>query len=186
MTLVRRAADGDDDAFRELVRRVHPDLRRWALARTGDPDEVDEVVQRTLIAMHRALPGFAGKARLSTWLYRILANAASDVHRARTAGPERDREPELLAAAVSDPPDPIRTVHAERVAGTVWALIGGLPRRQREVMVLVDHEGRRPVDVAEMLGLKPVTVRASLFKARRAIREAVLARHPELMEGYEA
>jgi RNA polymerase sigma-70 factor (ECF subfamily) len=68
MELVRRAAAGDDDAFRRLVGSVLPRLRRWALARTGNPDQADEVVQRTLIRAHRGLDRFAGDSRLTSWL----------------------------------------------------------------------------------------------------------------------
>jgi RNA polymerase sigma-70 factor (ECF subfamily) len=183
MELVRRAADGDDDAFRELVRPLYPTLRRWALARTADPDEADEVVQRTLIGMHGGLDTFSGDARLSSWAYRILSNAAVDARRAGGAGPALVREGAVGSEGASAP-DPVRTVHAERIADAVYGLLGGLPARQRQVLVMVDHEGRRPVDVAEILGLKPVTVRANLFKARRALREAILDRYPELKEGY--
>lgn len=182
MQRVRQAADGDEAAFRGLVRELYPSLRRWALAATGDADEADEVVQRTLIRVHRGLAGFSGQAKLSTWAYRILTRAVIDVERGRSAGPTLVRD--LPADVGEDPDDPVRSLHAERVAGEVRAAMEGLPRRQREVAVLVDHEGRRPAEVAEMLGLKPVTIRASLFKARRAIRERILERHPELKEGY--
>lgn len=186
LELVRRAAGGDDDAFRALVRRVHPSLRRWALAKTGDRDAADEAVQRTLIRMHRALDGFAGDAALTSWLYRILSNAVIDMQRAdaaRTTVSEDalDRMPEE-----AEDPDPIRALHAGRLAAAVRDFFHTLPPRQREVIELVDFEGLKAVEVAEMLDLEPVTVRANLFKARRAIRARILERHPELMEGYEA
>jgi RNA polymerase sigma-70 factor (ECF subfamily) len=183
MTLVRLATEGDDEAFRRLVALVHADLRRWALARMADPDDADEVVQRTLIRMHRALRSFDGRARLSTWLYRILRNVATDLERGRRSHRTvADAPPDDPEAA--ERPDPVRSLEARRLSREVLACFAALPPRQREVLELVDHEGRRPVEVAEMLGMKPVTVRANLFKARRAVREAILARHPELEEGY--
>lgn len=183
MERVLSAAAGDDDAFRELVREVYPTLRRWALARTGHPDDADDVVQRTLIRMHRGLGDFSGEGRLTTWLYRILANAATDLERSREARgtPAQD----LLDAAADPWPDPVRMVHADRMAAVARDFFSELPPRQREVLNLVDLEGLRPVDVAEMLDIEPVTVRANLFKARRAVRRAMLARYPELMGGYE-
>lgn len=183
MDRVRRAAAGDEDAFRSLVREVYPTLRRWALARTGNPDDADEVVQRTLIRMHRGLGDFSGEGQLTTWLYRILANAATDLERSRATHGLSAREPVEESAAPW--PDPVRTVHAGRMAAVVRDFFDALPPRQREVLELVDHEGLRPVDVAEMLDIEPVTVRANLFKARRAVRRAMLARYPELTEGYE-
>jgi DNA-directed RNA polymerase specialized sigma24 family protein len=53
-----------------------------------------------------------------------------------------------------------------------------LPMRQREVFMLCDLEGRAPAEAAAMLGMKDVSVRASLFKARASIRRSVLATHP--------
>lgn len=185
MTLVRRAAGGDDEAFRRLVAGVYPQLRRWALARTADPDDADEVVQRTLIRMHRSLAGFDGRSRLSTWLYRVLRNAAADLDRSRRARPTVPESSVPESPERAEEPDPVRVLESERLAREVRMSFGSLPPRQREVLELVDQEGLRPADVAEMLDMKPVTVRANLFKARRAVREAVLARHPELLEGYE-
>lgn len=184
MELVRRAAAGDDDAFRALVRQVHPRLRRWALARTGDPDDADEAVQRTLIRMHRGLPRFSGDSALSSWLYRILSNAVIDMYRRDASRPTVPEEKVKHTREESVTPDPIRTLHAGRLADAVRDYFEALPPRQREIMELVDFEGLRAVDVAEMLDVKPVTVRANLFKARRALRERILARHPELEEGY--
>ena len=176
--LLARAAAGDEAAFETLARRVLPRLRRWALARTGDPDEADEVVQETLIGMHRGLPRFQGAARLSTWLYRIMANAANQ--RGRRNRPEPpDSEPEV------ERPDPVGTLHARRMAAVVREYFETLPAGQREVLELVDHAGMRPVEVAEALDMNPVTVRAHLFRARRAIRGRILERYPELTEGYE-
>lgn len=184
MELVRRATAGDDHAFRVLVRRVHPRLRRWALVKTGDPDMADEAVQQTLIRMHRGLEGFSGDSALTSWLYRILTRVIIDLHRAdaRRSGPGEEPVDELAAQEA----DPLRAIHAGRMAAVVRDFFETLPPRQREVLELVDFEGRPAVEVAGLLDLKPVSVRASLFKARRALREVILERYPELMEGYHA
>lgn len=184
--LLARAASGDDAAFGQLTRLLLPRIRRWALARTGDPDEADEVVQETLIRMYRGLSGFAGAAALSSWIYRILANAANERDRAHSR-----RAAVADSARVSDPgpfierPDPIGRLHAHRMAAVVREYLSKLPPRQREVLELVDNQGMRPIEVAEALDMNPVTVRANLLRARRALRSRILERHPELMEGYE-
>ena len=183
MELVHRAAEGDDEAFRTLVRQVYPTLRRWALARTGDADAADEAVQRTLIRMHRGLDRFSGRAALTSWLYRILSNAVIDMQRAEAARSFPEEEVEGVSGE-EEASDPVRELHAGRLAAAVRDFFEMLPPRQREVMELVDFEGLAPTEVAEMLDVKPGTVRANLFKARRTIRRRVLERHPELTEGY--
>ncbi len=184
MELVRRAAAGDDDAFRALVRRVHPRLRRWALARTGDADAADEAVQETLIRMHRGLAGFSGDSALGSWLYRILANVTVDLHRADTRRPTIREETVGEPAHAGEESDPVRSIHAARMADAVQDFFETLPPRQREIVELVDLEGIPAVDVARRLDLAPGSVRASLFKARRTLRTRVLERYPELTEGY--
>lgn len=185
--LVALAAAGDEPAFSALVRRVLPRLRRWALARTGDPDEADEVVQETLIRMHGGLQGFTGASRLSSWLYRVLANTANQRDRRRgrrRTVPMETIGEDTLAAELSEPPDPLGSLHTRRMAAVVREFFETLSPGQRQVLEMVDHQGMRPVEVAEALGVNPVTVRAHLFRARRALRSRILERYPELMEGY--
>lgn len=183
MELIRQAAAGDDQAFRILVRRVHPRLRRWALARTGDPDTADEAVQQTLIRMHQGLDRFSGESALTSWLYRILTNVTIDLHRAGSRRPMVRGEP---VDEAGQEPDPVRAIHTGRMASVVRDYLETLPPRQREVVELVDFEGMPAVEAADLLGIKPVSVRASLFKARRTLRELILERYPELTEGYQA
>lgn len=184
--LIRRASRGDDDAFAALVARLLPRLRRWALVRTGDADDADEVVQRTLIRLHRSLPSFQHRSRLSSWAYRILRNAATDLERERSARPgDEPLPPPDSPSTPAGSSDPLGQLHARRMAAAVRAFFDALPPRQREVLELVDHQGLKPVEVARRLGMNPVTVRANLFKARRAVRERVLEQYPELKEGYQ-
>lgn len=184
--LAARAADGDEAAFRALVRRVHPRIHRWALSVTGTAHDADEVTQNVLIRMYRHLGDFKGDSRLTTWLYRITRNAAIDHVRAagrrETLSLDDDDGPD--APEPTTAPDPLRAMHVGRLAALVDVFFQELPDRQREVFDLVDLQGYAPSEVAAMLDAKPVTVRGNLFKARRAIRESILARHPELLEGY--
>lgn len=187
--LAARAAAGDEAAFRTLVRRVHPRIHRWALGITGAPADADEVTQDVLLRMYRHLSDFKGESRLTTWLYRITRNAAIDhlrtVQRPGALSQDDDANDNALQPPGPDAaPDPLRAIGAARLASLVQFFFRELPERQREAFDLVDLQGHSPAEVAAMLDAKPVTVRANLFKARRAIREKILARHPELTEGY--
>lgn len=198
--MVARARGGEPEAFRELVRGCYGQLQRWALGRTGgDADEADEVVQLTLIRMYRGLGRFRGESRFTSWLYRIVANAAEELRRTRA------RRARLLdeglaggrvaigstaggmiagAAVVSTEPIGPRELDAAHLTRVVLTRYRELPERQREVFELVDLQGNAPVEVAEMLGLEPVTVRTNLLRARRAIRAKIIESHPELVEEY--
>jgi RNA polymerase sigma-70 factor (ECF subfamily) len=68
----------------------------------------------------------------------------------------------------------------------VRVLYEALPTRQRQVFDLADLQGFEPSEIGEMLCMNPVTVRANLCKARRAIRAKILERYPEMAEGFVA
>jgi RNA polymerase sigma-70 factor (ECF subfamily) len=182
--LVRRAQAGESAAREELLTRCHGTIRRWARVLTDDQDEAEDVAQEVLIRVALRLDRYAGRSRFTTWLYQVTRNTALSLRRRvtrrlrligdLTAGAER-READ----------DPQAQAEASQVRRVVTELFQELPLRQREVFYLVDIEGHDAVDIAPRLGLRPVTVRAHLFRARRTLRGKILARHPEIAEEYE-
>lgn len=184
--LIADARAGDDRAFETLVRRCYDRIYRWALVRTGAPDDADDVAQETLMRMYRYLATYDGRARFTTWLYRLVANAAADLHRdrARRARGRRDYQ-RHGPVAIAGPVDPDRpAIDEARALARLEAFLGVLSDRQRQAFDLVDLQGYSPAEAAEMLELEPGTVRTHLFRARRTIRRRMLEEHPELVEGY--
>lgn len=179
--LVRKAQAGDRQAFRELVRACYQQIYRWALGQTGDPDDADDVTQEVLVRLHRQLSRYREQARFTTWLYQVTRNAATDFHRARRRRERLAREPEARMVTETGA-DQLDQIAREEATQIVKVLFEDLPDQQREVFDLVDLQGLTPTEVGKMLQMKPVTVRAHLFRARRSIRGRIMARHPELME----
>jgi RNA polymerase sigma-70 factor (ECF subfamily) len=175
--LVRSAAAGDDRAFTALVEALHETLFRWALVRVGDPDSADDLVQQTLVRAHRGLRQYRGESSVATWMFRILARVTSDTIRKDV------RRRELLESAAAETDnmeinahlDPANSNHNADAVRRISVLLEELPLRQREIFNLVDLEGISLHEVSHMLSMKPVTVRANLFKARRALRTRLLA-----------
>lgn len=180
--LVDRARAGSEDAFRDLVERCRVRIYRWALAATGDPDDADDVTQETVIRLYRRLDSFRGESHFQTWLYRVVRNAASGVMRKRRRHERKKERMALFDRVESESETPIARLVAREIRSVVRALFRELPERQRAVFDLVDLQGVAPMEAAQMLDMKPVTARAHLFRARRAIRERILAAHPELVE----
>jgi RNA polymerase sigma-70 factor (ECF subfamily) len=164
-----------DGAFTALVRQYQPSIFRWAMALSGDGDTADDITQEVFVRVHRRLSSFRGDGSFEGWLFRITRRVAL-----RTR--ERSSRP-VTSADASTPQDvyvtdPGARVDRERAIALIGTIARTLPMRQREVFLLCDIEGRTPAEAAAMLGMKDVSVRASLFKARSSIRRTILATHP--------
>jgi RNA polymerase sigma-70 factor (ECF subfamily) len=150
--------------------------------RTGDPDDAEDVAQEVAIRVHRGLARFEGRSAFTTWLYRLAANAAAELGRARGRIARLHAAAELETGASPALADRIGEMENARTAALVRAFFAELPGRQREVFDLVDLQGHTPSEAAEMLEIEAATARVHLLRARRAIRERILAEHPNLLD----
>ena len=176
--LASLAASGDDAAFTTLVTRYQPAVFRWALTFAGDPDEAEDVTQEVFVRTHRQIGDYRSDGPLEAWLYRITRRAATQLRRTRKRRGRLALTPAARPQRDVYTTDPGGRVDRERAATVIRELFAGLPARQREIFDLVDLQGLSPAEAAERTGMKPVSVRANLFKARTAIRESLLATHP--------
>lgn len=178
---VTLAKNGNAEAFTELVRSLQPTVFRWALTFARDADEADELTQETFVQVHRKLDQYRGDSSLEGWVYGITRSLAFQGN--------RKKKRRTLLSVASLPgidtvynTDPGERVDRQRVADYIRHFFLELPPRQREVFDFVDLQGYDPVEVADLIGMKPTTVRANLFKARASIRAHLLAVHPEWSE----
>ena len=180
--LVDRARHGDETAFRRLVERHRDRIYRQALVQTADVDDAEDVTQEVLVRLHLGLPGFRGESKFETWLFTLTRNAAAEF-RGKRSRPRRLAARLLEFGATGDEVagDPEQRLEASLVGDRVRAFLEQLSDRQRTVLDLVDLQGYPAAEVAEMLGMRPVTVRTHLMRARRVVRMEFLGR--EHMEG---
>jgi len=181
--LVPRAQRGEAGALDALLRACRDTVYRWALVQTADAEDAEDVTQEVLIRVHGSLGRYEGRSRFTTWLYRVTHNEASNfgrgIRRRLNLSAAATREATVNTTGSTDPLD---RIHASKVAALARDLLLGLPRRQREVFHLADIEGRTADEIAERLGMSPVTARVHLLHARRALRSELLARLPDLGE----
>jgi RNA polymerase sigma-70 factor, ECF subfamily len=173
--LIARAQQGDATAFRDLVDRWYARIYRWAQGHTGDPDDADDVTQHVLVRLHLRLNRFRGGARFSTWLYQVTRNAARDAYRRRARRVRAMERMRQLGDAPAQSADPAAEVELQETLGAARAALARLPERQREVFDLVELQGYEAHEVARLLGVSAPTARTHLFRARRAVRAALLA-----------
>ena len=160
-----RARRGDADAFLAIVGQLDHSHRRLAFRLLGDRDRMDDVLQDAYVKAFRALPGFGGRSRLETWLYRIVYNACLD--ELRRAGARREVPLEEWRASGPDRADGV----AERL--DLEAALASLPAELRAVVLLVDAEELTYDEAAEALGVPAGTIGSRLSRARDALRAAL-------------
>jgi len=176
--LVLLSKNGNLDAFNRLVERHQGAVYAVAYRLLGERTAAEDAAQETFIAAFRAIGGFrSGSVR--AWLLRIAANQAKDQLRARRRRPSVSLEGESETvertpadAAAHDPVD--AAVQRARQEALQQALLA-LPFDQRVVVVLVDVQGYDYVEAAQALGEPLGTVKSRLFRARRRLREILLA-----------
>ena len=176
--LLRAHADGDPDAFAEIVRR-HRD-RLWAVAvRTiGDREEAADALQDALLSAHRAAGRFRGDSAVTTWLHRIVVNACLDRIRRRQAHPTVPL-PDGTGRAGDDRrfggPEPAAPAPDHDTALVVREALGLLPDEQRVALILVDVQGYSVAEVARLTQVAEGTVKSRCARGRA--RLAVLLGH---------
>ena len=188
--LVARAREGNDAAFDALALRVRDRIRGWATRLTADRDDAEDVAQLVLLRLHQQVRAFEGRSRFTTWLYSVtarvaLSRRAKERRRERLSDARADvLRPEEVADVLHGDNASERDAMAGRLAILVASYLDVLNGREREVFELGDLRGLNATEIAERLGVKAVTVRTQLMRARRKIRLRMLEEHPELLEGY--
>jgi RNA polymerase sigma-70 factor, ECF subfamily len=183
--VLRLLRAGDEQAFVALVERYNGSMLRLASSFVPSRAVAEEVVQDTWLAVLRGLSAFQGRSSLRTWMFTILVN------RARTTGtreqrtiPVADAGPVVDASrfgpdgAWSAPPEhwieeAEDRIEAEKLAGLLKALVGGLPDRQREVVLLRDVEGMTSAEVCQVLAISEANQRVLLHRGRGKLRQAL-------------
>jgi RNA polymerase sigma-70 factor (ECF subfamily) len=176
--LVARLRAGDEGAYEELVRNETKHLLAVARRLLRNEDDARDAVQQAFLSAFRALPSFNGQSRLTTWLHRIVANAALMKLRTRGRRPEDSIE-DLLPKFVEDGhhveqfsewslPADAKMLRREARA-QVRAAIDMLPDSYRTVLLLRDIEELTTEEAAQALGVNPNTVKIRLHRARQAL-----------------
>ena len=180
-TLVSRAAAGDDAAFEELVRRHQERVYRLACRLTGDDADGADVLQETFLQVFRHLGEFRGEARFTTWLFRVVTNAALMRRRARTRRPADSLEAFLprfdaegrhaaTPAQLQVTSQVEELLDRQTLAARAKSAIARLPDAYRDAFVLRDLEELSTSEVASVLGIAPAAVRQRVHRARLLLR----------------
>jgi RNA polymerase sigma-70 factor (ECF subfamily) len=195
--LVERLRAGDESAFRELVRRHHAAMVRFAETFVPGRAVAEEVAQEAWLGVIKGIDKFEGRSSLSTWIFRIVANIGrTRGERERRTVPTMNLAEELAEERPSVPPSrftgprgrgawsqpparwselPDESVLSESTFARVAAIASQLSESQRQVFVLRDIQGWSAAEVCSLLDLSEVNQRVLLHRARSRVRAALEA-----------
>ena len=166
--LVARAGQASGEkAFAELLRRHQGKVRGLLLRLAGDRTLADDLAQEVFLRAYRGLAGFEGRARFSTWLYRIAYNVYLN-HRTRVR--ELAALPEGFEAGAMAPETSLSANRSD-LRRDLDVAIAALPDRYRAVVMLYYLEDVSYPEIAEILDLPLGTVKTHLHRAKRILRE---------------
>jgi RNA polymerase sigma-70 factor, ECF subfamily len=168
--LVERCRRGDEGAFQELVDR-YKDLVFALIARTvQDRSRAEDLAQDVFLRIHRGLPYYRGEARLSTWIYRIVANLCLQAHTRpkgarETVSLDEERARGRITVSTTD-----RRFGDLELRDRLEKAITRLPAHYRLLIAAHYLQGVQYEDLAEALQLPLGTVKTQLFRAKQQLR----------------
>ena len=176
--LVRKAIGGDRRAFDLLVELHLPQVWATVWRVLRHREDTEDVVQEVFVTAHRALPGFRGDAKLSTWLHRIaVTRALNHVEKAeeklRRASDPIDLEAVDVPRAIGTP---LGALESKELMRRLADCLAKLPVAWRAVLALRDAEQNTYEHIAETLHIELGTVRSRLARARASLKDCVEGR----------
>jgi RNA polymerase sigma-70 factor (ECF subfamily) len=160
--LTASAQNGDLDAFETLVRAYTPAVYAHALRFFADSHVAEDVVQEVWIKVYRALDTYDGRARFSTWLYRVTRNTCLDLVR------QGKRTP-VPVDALDPPPAPGDLADAVALSASLERALLDVAQEDRDALSAVSVFGLTYAEAAESLGVPVGTVKSRVFRARRTL-----------------
>ena len=167
LELVR--AERRDEAIALLLPAFRRKVFGLAYSFLRDREAAEDVTQDVFIKVWRALPGFDGRASLSTWIYAIARNASLSALRARRSQSSLS-DPDVMDAVEAIDPAPSADDIVDRAA--LLRLVDQLPTKQRQVIMLFYMEEQSHEGVANMLAMPVGTVKTLLHRARARMSAA--------------
>ncbi len=180
--LIKLAAQGDQDAFAQLLELHQNKVYGLTLRLTGSPEDAMELTQETFFNAWRGLPNFHFESKFSTWLYRLATNATIDFLRRE----KRRRSLTVTSLSAEDDPQRLLDIPDRRFTpqdelerkefqAAVRRGLEQLSDEHRQVLVLRELNGLSYAEIAQALGIEEGTVKSRISRARLALRKVLLA-----------
>jgi len=187
--VVTRAKQGDEAAYRELLRRYERPVFALLYRMVRDRALAEDLAQDTFVKILNGLRSYRPEFKFSSWVFKIANNAAIDHLRRRAVdtislhGSPDAVTPERIAATTLDLPDrretPLEEVEARELGSAIERAIGRLRPEYRSCILLRHVEGHSYDEISQMLDLPLGTVKTYIHRARNELRDYLEDRRNE-------
>ncbi len=172
--LVALSVGGDLESFNQLVLRWERPIYALAYRVLGREEDARDIAQETFLRAFRALKGFKGQAKFSSWLYRIALNLCRDWIRRerRTPVAQAPEGIDLIELAGEDAPSESieETIGRHELGRVVGKAMATLPEDQRTAIILKEYHGLTFQEIAELLDCPLSTVKTRLYQGLSVLR----------------
>lgn len=172
--LVRRAQRGDEAAFDAIVVRHAPAVYRFVARTMPERSDCDDIVQESMIAAWKALPNFAFRSSLRTWLFSIASRKTVDVLRRRSPEVAAEIVDEVPASA----PGPVDRVTDSEFLDALSRELQRMPYPSRAAWWLREVDGLSVSEIASVLHTTQGSVRGHLQRTRKHLAAALEGYRP--------
>jgi len=172
--LVARSRGGDVDSFNQLILRWERPIYALAYRVIGREEDARDVCQETFLRAFRALPGFKGQAKFSSWLYRIALNLCHDWVRRQRRAPLVQMPDGVDPAELAADGEPVESIEdlvtRKELGAAVAEAMTLLPEEQRTAIILKEYHGMTFQEIAELQGCPLSTVKTRLYQGLSVLR----------------
>jgi RNA polymerase sigma-70 factor (ECF subfamily) len=175
--LVARSRTGDSDSFNQLVKRWERPIFALAYRTLGREEDARDVTQETFLRAFRALAGFKGEAKFSSWLYRIALNLCRDWMRRERRAPMVDvpegADLHELAAEKREVASVEDLAARAELSGAVASAMERLPLEQRTAIILKEYHGLTFQEIADLMNCPLSTAKTRLYQGLTLLRRSL-------------
>jgi RNA polymerase sigma-70 factor (ECF subfamily) len=166
--LIHRLRDGDQSAFAEFVEKYQQQVFMCCRLAGLDADESQDVASETFMAVFKGIGGYTGRAKISTWLWKIAYNKAISYLRQKIW---HQKLQERLQNQYAQEQEITHWGKSDGNAEIVWNAVKKLPQDQAVAVVLHYRQEKNIKEVADIMGKRQNTVKVLLFRGRERLKE---------------
>ena len=179
--LIKKAIQGDQYAFEQLVYRYDRSVLSIAMRFVNDPDEAKDIYQEVFIRVFKGLKKFEFRSEFSTWIYRITTNVCL-THKSRSKekvkvsfnNELKNEDDDFLSnEIIDDRMSPEEEASIKNLGEFIEEAVESLSERQKITFILKHYEGYKIREIAEILDCKEGTVKKYLFDAIKNLKNSL-------------